>query len=364
MNSVDVLETAGFKPGKIGAGDKEPGYTIGKTHLSRLASMIVLAVTLLVLLLVWSQFEIHFERRSLQRKFRKEEHHAASKLAKVEMELWSHFRDDIHESLEARAFYNSLNASYVQLESKIESAITQNTQDLGLSAAKANVLVQRIVRLLADHRADNLHDAEGLIHHLIKAGRKGEKLQKHLDEEIKRDMKHEVREMEAHEKVEDDGDAEEVIGEGGDADGDEDEHELKPIVQEFWKTYDEFAKTYPAVVSMKTDSEMYKSLEGLRTKLDSDENTMSDEDGEAELKRIDLQSVGIKREDVDLGIRDLLEVLTCMPNMPHSKLRDLEKAWLSDEKQTFIVLDELHELAGEGKLPSVWLERIMDEMDD
>ena len=37
----------------------------------------------------------------MHRELRREEHHAASKLAQVGMELWSEYRDDIHESHEA-----------------------------------------------------------------------------------------------------------------------------------------------------------------------------------------------------------------------------------------------------------------------
>merc|ERR1712151_957073 len=100
-------------------------------------------------------FEIKFERRSLKHKFRKMEHHAASKLAKVEMELWSHFKDDIQESHEASGLLKSLQASYDQLQSKMQESIEETTMEAGLVKEKADFVTEKAMLVLADHREAN-----------------------------------------------------------------------------------------------------------------------------------------------------------------------------------------------------------------
>merc|ERR1719414_567482 len=62
-------------------------------------------------MVVFMVYDIRLEKKSFHRDMRVEEHHAASKLAQVQMELWSQYRDDVEESHEAARLLDTLNAS-------------------------------------------------------------------------------------------------------------------------------------------------------------------------------------------------------------------------------------------------------------
>merc|ERR1719199_935512 len=70
-------------------------------------------------------YDVHFEKKTFHRQLRVEEHHAASKLAQVQMELWGQYRDDVQESQEATILMKRLEASVPQFESKLQVAVKE-----------------------------------------------------------------------------------------------------------------------------------------------------------------------------------------------------------------------------------------------
>merc|ERR1719284_619298 len=139
-------------------------------------------------------YDIHLEKKVLHREMRKEEHHAASKLAQVQMELWSQYRDDGQESHEATRLLATLNASYTQFKPKLEVAVNDVARDMGLNTDRAGKFADKILHVVADMQKDNMAHAKKLLEHLVKAGKKGERLERHIEKE----MIAEIREEEKH----------------------------------------------------------------------------------------------------------------------------------------------------------------------
>eukprot|EP00438_Fugacium_kawagutii_P029701 Skav222841 [mRNA] locus=scaffold1263:74954:91126:- [translate_table: standard] len=144
--------------------ETELGYAIKRTRLIGLMVGTLGCLGLLALLGVWSQFEIHLEKRTMRRELRREEHHAASKLAQVGMELWSEYRDDIHESHEAQMLMKLLNSSYTNFEAQVKATVDRNAKELGLNSDKAGPLT-------------------GLVDHLVEAGKRAVPLEKRAEKE-------------------------------------------------------------------------------------------------------------------------------------------------------------------------------------
>merc|ERR1712060_140318 len=55
--------------------------------------------------------------------------------------------------------------------------------------------------------------------------------------------------------------------------------------------------------------------------------------------------------------QDFVESLLAIPRLPSKELAELEKAWKDKKKDTFSVLNQLHDWEGEGKVPTFWIER-------
>lgn len=355
MTTPDILETVGFQQRKIGAGDKELGYAIEKSGLQRVAAVVVGVVSVLALVLVWTRYEVRFERRTFHHKMRHEEHQAATKLAKVEMELWSHYHDDIHESHEAIGLLKSLNVSFDELKDKLHSTIEADTKDLGLPPAKAAQLAEHMLHVLADHKRANLMHVKSLVDHLVQSGKRSEKLEKHLDKEFTEEMKEEHKEEEAEAQAED-GSAEDPQDYSPD-----EEKELKALLTAFWSSY-ESSKKHFAGATLREDSSVYKELLELNRKLTDPEleTPLTNEEAEAQLKAMNLQSVGISLEARSLAMsqnaQGVIEELLRLPVIPHKELDELEKAWRGGTKNSLDTLNHLHELQEAEKVPSLWME--------
>merc|ERR1719401_1830588 len=107
-------------------------------------------------------YDVHFERKTIHRQLRAEEHHAASKLAQVHMELWSQYRDDILESNEAKALLSRLDSSYQDFTSKYQGATEGFAQEIGINQAKAQKFADKILHMVADMQSDNMKHAKRL----------------------------------------------------------------------------------------------------------------------------------------------------------------------------------------------------------
>ncbi|CAJ1442715.1 unnamed protein product [Effrenium voratum] len=160
-------------------------FRIKKTRLIGLVVAGFGCMCILGLLGVWSQFEIHLERRSLRKELRKEEHHAASKLAQVGMELWSEYRDDIHESHEAQMLMKILNTSYGTFEAKVKSTVDASSKQLGLDKEKAAKLADTLLHLVADQQQQGLKHTKRLVDHLVEVGKRAVPLEKAAEKEAR-----------------------------------------------------------------------------------------------------------------------------------------------------------------------------------
>lgn len=350
----DILESAGFKKTKIG---KSLGYSIERSKLRRLTGGIVFGLGIVSLIGVGSQFEVHFERRSFHRQIRKEEHHAANKLAKAEMELWSHYRDDIKESNEAATVLSRLSASTDSFQGRLKEAVEAVAANIGLKQDKAASLTGAILHLVADLQTNNTRLTKRLVDHLVNAGKKSVALETHAEKEALADVKEEEERQ-----IEDDEDDEPQ-------EQDED-NELKALLEGFWATFHDHEKEFAGhrAEFSKPDSEIYKQLEALHEKLISNDPP-TDEDVSAELDGINMASLGLGPlaalgSGRSLPPSDLADELYLIPKIPHDKLNDLERDWKAGKKNTDGALEELLELQRKGLIPVGWMNMGVDQEED
>eukprot|EP00413_Alexandrium_margalefii_P013570 CAMPEP_0204531106 /NCGR_PEP_ID=MMETSP0661-20131031/10989_1 /ASSEMBLY_ACC=CAM_ASM_000606 /TAXON_ID=109239 /ORGANISM="Alexandrium margalefi, Strain AMGDE01CS-322" /LENGTH=402 /DNA_ID=CAMNT_0051537239 /DNA_START=55 /DNA_END=1263 /DNA_ORIENTATION=+ len=367
MTTPDILETVGFEKSKIGSGDKELGYVIKRSRLQGLAVGSLAIVAVLSLVAVFTLFEVRFERRSFHRKLRKEEHHAASKLAEVEMELWSQYRDDIVESHEAQALLRSLNSSYASLQAKLQATIDSAAKELNLNKDKATHLADMILHEVAAMQQDNVKHAKHLVDHLVNAGKRGEHLEKHVNKDIVKEMEAEEKHIEEDKKEgginydEDHAGGHQLHGDGilagtGGNDTQEEDH-LKDMLDGFWFTFNDYEtefKDKPRQI-LKEGHPVYTKLKELKKKIDSPE-APSDEEIGAMLDKIDLSSVGAGLGSGRvLPAADIVEELLLIPKIPHKELTALEKDWKAGKKDSVQVFGQLTEWHSQGLVPSGWL---------
>mmetsp|Transcript_57844 Transcript_57844/g.179733 ORF Transcript_57844/g.179733 Transcript_57844/m.179733 type:complete len:403 (+) Transcript_57844:80-1288(+) len=367
MTTPDILETVGFEKSKIGSGDKELGYVIKRSRLQGLAVGSVAIVAVLSLVAVFTLFEVRFERRSFHRKLRKEEHHAASKLAEVEMELWSQYRDDIVESHEAQALLRSLNSSYSSLQAKLQATIDSAAKELNLNKDKATHLADMILHEVAAMQQDNVKHAKHLVDHLVNAGKRGEHLEKHVNKDIVKEMEAEEKHIEEDQKEgginydEDHAGGHRLHGDGllagtGGNDTQEEDH-LKDMLDGFWFTFNDYEtefKDKPRRI-LKEGHPVFAQLKELKKKIDSPDAPSEEEIG-AMLDKIDLSSVGAGLGSGRvLPAADIVEELLLIPKIPHKELTVLEKDWKAGKKDSVQVFGQLAEWHSQGLVPSGWL---------
>lgn len=324
---------------------------IEKSRLGKLCAAMGFPMIALGLLFAWAQFEIHFERRNYQDDMRHEEHQAASKLAQIEMELWSHYREDIHESNEAESLLRSLNASYDEFKMKLQSTILGVAKDLGLEPGKASALTGAALELIANHRQENIQQTKDLVDHLVIAGKKSAALQTYLDDEIVREMQEESRHIaEYHEGLN-----EEQIS--------PEDEKLSTIINGFFLTYQEFSSEFSAAIqSLHAGSQIHEQLQSLYAELRA-QDAPFDWEVEGALRSIHQQEfIPPFRKGANSFMQTLpefLEVLVMTPRIPHETLSLLEREWQTGKKDPYSVLMQLHELEVDKKVPGYWLERAM-----
>jgi len=360
MTTPDILETMGFEAKKVGSGDKELGYVIKKKSLNGLMVGVAAIFGVLAVLAVLTQFEVRFERRSFHRKLRKEEHHAASKLAQVEMELWAQYRDDIHESHEANAVLASLSASYDNFQATLQRTIESEAKDLNLNSAKATHLADVILHLVADMRKEHTHHLKHLVDHLVAAGKRSVKLERHVEKELKEEMKEEGAHMREDKE---EGIAEEVDkfeGSGG-LDG-EDADPLKATLEGFFTTFNDYESEFngQARSTLTPAHPVYKQLQALWANISGPTPPEEEEVGAA-LDKIDLSSVGAGLgKGRTLPAQDIVEELLLITKVPHKELKELEKTWRSGGKDSVAVLEKLEDYYAQKLIPSGWLRQGVD----
>uniref|UniRef100_A0A7S4T0R4 Uncharacterized protein n=1 Tax=Alexandrium monilatum TaxID=311494 RepID=A0A7S4T0R4_9DINO len=367
MTTPDILETVGFEKSKIGSGDKELGYVIKRSRLRGLAVGSVALVGVLAVVVVLTLFEVRFERRSFHRKLRREEHHAASRFAEVEMELWSQYRDDIVESHEAQALLRSLNTSYASLQTRLQSTIDSAARELNLNRDRATHLADLILHEVAGMQQENAKHAKHLVDHLVAAGKRGASLEKHVNRELVKEMEEEEKhikedeqeggipydELEGGHRLHGDHWLESMHGENETHAPDH----LKDFLEGFWFTFNDYEtefKDKPRSL-LKDGHPVYQELKDLQVKIYGPEAPSEEEIGQL-LDKIDLSSVGAGLGSGRvLPAIDIVEELLLIPKIPHKELTALEKDWRDGTKDSVTVFGKLAEWHAQGQLPSGWL---------
>lgn len=358
MTTPDILESVGFKKGKIGSGDKELGYVIEQ---NRLGSLIVGSLCIFGILGVIGTvtfFDVKLERRSFHRQLRREEHHAAGKLAQVEMELWAQYRDDIKESHEANGLLKGLDANYENFRHLLQGTITDAAKDADLNKDKAAHLADQVLHLIADMKAENLKHTKHLVEHLVKQGKKGVKLERHASQQVIQEIGQEekrLREDEAEGNVEHYGSGDAANVYGNDT---YQEDTLKGMLEGFWFTFKDYESEFKgkARENVKEDSPVYEQLKALQAKINSDEPPDEEEIGQA-LDGMDLAGAGVGLgSGRTLPAADVVEELLLIPKIPHKELTDLEQVWRKGQKDSVAVFEKLAEWHQQGLIPSGWLQ--------
>jgi len=356
MTTPDLFTTVGFEKSKIGSNDTELGYAIKKTRLIGLVVGSLGFLGFFALIGVWSQFEIHLEKRSLKKELRKEEHHAASKLAQVGMELWGEYRDDIHESHEAQMLVKLLNSSYSSFQDRIKSSVDSSSKDLGLNADKAQKLVDQILHLVADQQQASLGHTKKLVDHLVEAGKRAVTLEKRAEREVMKEVKVEEKAIEEDVKAgdalpEDEKPANNLT---------EPEDPLKGMLEGFFYIFNDYESEFSGKPRelLKPGNTAY---DGLKAIADA-EDELSDAELNEKLGAIDLSAVGAGLGSGRiLPARDIVEELLMIGEVPHKELRDIEKAWRDGKEDSVTVFAKLQEMHDEHKVPSGWLQQGVDE---
>lgn len=368
----ELLTKVGFEKSKIGHGDKEVGYQIKESSLSSLMGSACLCFMVMGLMVLFMVFDVHFEKKTIHRQLRMEEHHAAGKLAQVQMELWSEFHNDISESHEAQALLRNMNASYGTLQGKLKGAVGELSAELNLNPLKAEKFADRILHLVADMQQDNVKHAKHLVEHLVAAGKRSVKLEKHVDHEMLEEAKEEKKLMQEDKaegidaatppkKEEKSAGAK---GKGASAEkaaekAAEDEADpLKEMLTGFFTTFSDFEGEFKGEPrkKMKTGNKVYDQIVALQKRITSEEPP-TEEEVEAELSKIDLASVGAPLGSGRvLPVADIVEEISLIPTIPHKRITELEHKWKKGEVDSVDVFEQLQEMHEKNLVPSGWLQ--------
>merc|ERR1712187_948044 len=100
-------------------------------------------------------YDIRVELKTQHRHARAKEHRAASKLAQVQMELWSQYSDHVKESSEATALMETLNKSYDEFMPKVKSAVDDVASKMNLNRDQAANFAGQILPFVAEMQTDN-----------------------------------------------------------------------------------------------------------------------------------------------------------------------------------------------------------------
>jgi len=362
MTTPDILETVGFEKKKIGSGDKELGYVIKKKSLNGLAISVIAVLSVLAVVVVLSQFEVRFEKRSFQRKLRKEEHHAASRLAQVDMELWAQYKEDIRESIEAQTMVRNLNSSYDKFQANLQKTINASAKELNLNSAKAAHLADMILQLVATVKTNNLHHVKHLVDHLVASGKRSGMLEKHVSKSLREDLLDESKLL--HEDQAEGIDSHEQLGSAGKA-GDPSnssmaDDPLQGMLEGFFFTFNDYESEFKhrtRISLSQPGNAVYRQLQDLWANITS-ATPPSEEEVGAALDHIDLSSVGAGLGSGRiLPAVDIVEELLLIPKIPHSDIEELEKVWRSGHTDSVDVLAKLEEWYAQKLIPSGWLKK-------
>lgn len=346
-----LLQTVGFRKIK-GVRDTQASYAISSTNIFKLGLASCVVVGFLLASVAFSNFEVQVERRSVIRELRQAERRATAHLAKVEMELWAQFHDDIHESNDAVAVLRSLNVSYTDFNEKIQGRIKDLSIDLNLPEAKTSLLADRVVGLVAQHRTVIFKPVTHLVKHLVENGKKAASLEKQSEKSLD-DMMGVF-----HDPSSDSSEARTGSDDLDDALKNElvVDQNMEDVVSAVFGAVSATMERFSGSTLTK-DSEVYHRLQELHEML----NRMEDEGGDDEFftsldkaqAEVNLQSV-----EIDLSpdeVIDWVDVLLRLPDLPVKRLKEMEKSYNTGRTDAFQTFLALQHMASQGQIPEDWL---------
>jgi len=252
---------------------------------------------------------------------------------------------------EAQSLLKSLNASYDQYQVKIKGAVDEFAAELMLNPDKAAKLADKVLHLIADMQQDNVKHAKHLLEHIVKSGKRSETLEKHVDKQLRREVKAEKQLME------DDG----VAPEHEDAD-EEEPDPLKHLLEGFWATFDDYESEFNGKVraNLKNGHPLQTQLQDLYKKIQSEE-ALSEEEAAAELDKMDLASIGAGLGSGRvLPVFDIIEEMALITVIPHDELQVLKDEWFKGKQDSVSIVSILKEMHAKGLIPSGWLQMGVD----
>lgn len=373
MTTPDLMKTVGFEKTKLGSGDKERGYEIRESSLGSLVGSVFLCFLVMGLMVIFMVYDIRLEKKSLHKQLRQEEHHAASKLAKVQLELWSQYRDDVQESHEAASLLKTLETSYREFEGKFKTSVSEIASELSMSQEKAAKLSDKILHLVADMQQANIKHAKHLLDHLVKSGTKADKLRKKTDKDLLKEVEEENKHIDEDEAAgdpveeevkhpKDDPKAPKKAASKKEKAKEDEEDPLKDVLEGFFVTFADYEREFNGKVreNLKDGHPIYEQIKALQARVTGD-SPPGEEEVANELSKIDLVSVGAGLgEGRVLAVDDIVEELALIPKIPHKKLTALEEQWRRGKADSVKVLSKLEAWHSEGLIPTGWLQGGVD----
>jgi len=276
------------------------------------------------------------------------------------------YRDDVQESHEATRLLKQLDATYGEFQGKFQGAVNEFAKTNNLPADKTTAFSDQILKLVSSMQQDNVKHAKHLLDHLASSGKQAEKLEKHVErdilKEVKEEQKHVEEDMKGGMTPEDlklDANALAGLNATGEADP------LKATLEGFWFIFNDYEKEFtPKVLdAFKGGHKVYTELQALYAKI-TGENPPSEDEVAEELDKIDLASVGAGLGSGRvLPVDDIVEELVLLPKVPHEELQKLEKAWRAGEQDSVVVFSQLQEYHQKGVVPSGWLQMGVNEQE-
>ncbi|CAK0822099.1 unnamed protein product, partial [Prorocentrum cordatum] len=363
MAARGILDSVGFEKGRVGSGEKEVGYHIRESSLRGLLGSVMVILMVMAAMVIFMVYDIRLERKSSHRDKRVQEHHAASKLARVQMELWAQYRGDVQESREASRLMAALQNSYTDFKPQLQAAVADVAKETGLNPDKAADFADRILHVVADLQNDNVAHAKKLVDHLVKEGTKGGKLERRAEEHLLSQVTEEVDHIGEDRRA---GIAQEVedasVGAGGagamEPAGADELDPLRAVLQGFWSAFEDYEVAFGGKIrqSFQNGSPLYKELAGLQHKIATWKVFPPTE--QDVVRKLD--SLGLPREGLRGGLltaKEVVEELVMVPVVPSAELAGLQVKWKAGKMGSVPVLRRLLELRNKSMLPSSWLQQ-------
>eukprot|EP00927_Polykrikos_kofoidii_P082955 TRINITY_DN8383_c0_g2_i1.p1 TRINITY_DN8383_c0_g2~~TRINITY_DN8383_c0_g2_i1.p1 ORF type:complete len:387 (+),score=91.66 TRINITY_DN8383_c0_g2_i1:148-1308(+) len=353
-NTPTLLESAGIKPSQIGINGKESGYTITRERCRLILMLVMVFVGALCCGIVGQMFELRIERRggleTLKHAATRTKR-AAARLAKVEMDLWGHFKDDNDEVGAVREFLETMNESYTSLHEELSLELASAANASNLSPTKARLFSATIIEEVVNHRNRTTEEIHSLLDKIIAAGKKSAALRTHVEQDLVNEMLQHVAE-EADDELDDYGE---------DHVNDEENEDLEVSVTEFFDIYDAFSNSFPGPYpELATGTPTMRSLQNL---LDAIDLGLSPEEAEARLEKLHLETMKLDfKKNTNLytkDVREYVEMLVFFDRIPRSEIRKWMVLWHnSKEKHAFEMWTKLIQLKKKKELPNHWFVRI------